>query len=702
MAPRTLPNRAGRHLRVSGTGKSTRALITLTFEPWSGVERFEAILRSMKVTIVTWRFPEETEPQVIDQLVRMLDRGIECEVIANELLHHTRIPKALDGRVVIRAAGAPPHWTRRREPPLLASAADVVYFQHVGLALHHRRWLAELEARTVVGCRGSDVRVGSIESPSVADRLRFVFGSVDRIHCVSEELAIHCASFGARPDQLFIAPTGVNLDIFARATIPARPDGLSLRIVSVGRLHWVKGFEYGVQAVQLLRERGHRVNYTIVGPDQGAAEAIRLAVRDLELQDVVTLAGQLPPRGVRDTIAGSDVFLLPSLSEGAPVAVMESMAMGVPVVVTAVGGTPEIVVDGTHGYVVPSRDPAAMAIALEKLIPSASRERMGAAAAEHARRNFDRASQIDRLIDVFEALAAPTRSRRRMPVSEGSPILSVVIPARNAGATIDDQLRALSFQRYAGSWEVVVVDDGSADDTRRRALAWQDRLPGLQVLDSPGPPSIGQARNLGVRAAVGALIVMCDADDVVAPGWLAAHARALQDTHLVCGALERSLLAPRGSGQRSDTAPALDVRNRIRITTGNCGFHREVFDRVGGFDAALRRGSDLDFGWRALAAGFEPRFVADAVVHFRPRRHLAGVARQAFADGQCWPALYLRHRDRGLEPRSPRAAIATYRDLARGPASSTWADHGPSGWIYSVAWSAGRVVGSLRHRVVFL
>ncbi len=656
----------------------------------------------MKVAIVTWRYPEDTESQVDDQLARMLDRGIECEVIADEVLHHREIPKALQGRIVVRAAGAAARGWLRREPPLLASTADVLYFQHVGVALKYRRALPQLQAAKVVGCRGSDVRVAAIESPWVAERLRFVFPLVDRIHCVSRELAVHCESFGARPDQLFIAPTGVNLEVFAREAMPARPDGLPLRIVSVGRLHWVKGFEYAVQAVQILRERGHRVSYTIVGGDQGAAEAVRLAVRDLQLQDVVTLAGHLPPRGVRDMIAASDVFLLPSLSEGAPIAVMEAMALGVPVVVTDVGGTSEIVADGTHGYVVPSRDPLAIAIAVEKLIPQSPRQRMGEAAYEHARRHLDRAAQIDLLIDIFEDLAARSTSPRRMPVSDGSPSLSVVIAARNAGATIDDQLRALSFQRFAGSWEVVVVDSGSTDDTRRRALAWQDRVPGLRVVASPDLGTVGQVRNVGVRASAGSRIVMCDADDVVAPGWLAAHARALQDNLLVSGALERSLLARQGRGRPLDTTPALDIHKRIRVLAGNCGFHREVYDTIGGFDETLRRGEDLDFGWRARAVGYEPTFVPDAVVHYRPRPRLAGVARQGFADGQCWPALYVRHRDRGLDARPPSEAIAQYRDLARGPGSHSWRDDGPSGWVYGVANSAGRVVGSLRHRVVCL
>jgi hypothetical protein len=193
---------------------------------------------------------------------------------------------------------------------------------------------------------------------------------------------------------------------------------------------------------------------------------------------------------------------------------------------------------------------------------------------------------------------------------------------------------------------------------------------------------------------------MCDADDVVAPGWLAGLAGALREHGLVGGALERSLLAPRGIGRGLDIAPAPDPRGRMRVIGGNCGFRREVFDRIGGFDEELRRGEDIDFGLRARLAGYDPHFVPEAIVHLRPRRRLIDVADQAFADGRSWPALYVRHRTLGMPSPARREVIDRYRDLARGPRSYTWADSGLSGWTYAVAWSAGRAVGSLRHRVV--
>jgi hypothetical protein len=240
---------------------------------------------------------------------------------------------------------------------------------------------------------------------------------------------------------------------------------------------------------------------------------------------------------------------------------------------------------------------------------------MGDAAAEHARRNFDHDVEVERLVGVFESLVSPEASRRALPIRAGGDLLTVVVVACNAGATIDDQLRALSFQQYEGSWEVVIVDNGSADDTRSRALAWRDRLPGLRVVDASSAIPIGQARNIGARAARGEHVVMCDADEVVAPGWLSAFAQALRAHPLVFGAFELSTLgAPGVDREVNDAPPGL---------TSNCGFQRGVFDRVGGFDGEFRRGDDPGSGWPAASAEHEPHFVAEAVVHCRPRAQLS-------------------------------------------------------------------------------
>ena len=82
-----------------------------------------------------------------------------------------------------------------------------------------------------------------------------------------------------------------------------------------------------------------------------------------------------------------------------------------------------------------------------------------------------------------------------------TPHLSVIIPARDAGATIGTQLEALAAQQWPGRWEVIVADNGSRDDTVARAEAWRDRLPGLRVIDASSVPGASHARNVAAELA---------------------------------------------------------------------------------------------------------------------------------------------------------------------------------------------------------
>jgi glycosyltransferase involved in cell wall biosynthesis len=175
----------------------------------------------------------------------------------------------------------------------------------------------------------------------------------------------------------------------------------------------VKGYDYALRAVSILRARGYPVTYTIAGQDEGAGEAVELALHDLGLEPFVRTPGELSPIGVRNLLAASDIFVLASVSEGLCKAAQEAMAMGLPVVTTDVGGMTEAVVHGQHGLVVPSRDPEALADAIAALIDDPRKRRaLGAAAAERARRIYDARDQIDRLIAVFHDVVARDRSTR--------------------------------------------------------------------------------------------------------------------------------------------------------------------------------------------------------------------------------------------------------------------------------------------------
>jgi glycosyltransferase involved in cell wall biosynthesis len=143
----------------------------------------------------------------------------------------------------------------------------------------------------------------------------------------------------------------------------------------------------------------------VIAVGQGALEnEIRELHRELGLGSSVQLLGFRSDTA--DILAASDIFVLASAHEGFPLALMESMAAGLPVVATAVGGIPEAVDDGVHGLLVAPRDPHALAAAMLRLANDPSlRRRMGEAARASAQQ-FDIRRAADRQCEVYEELAA--------------------------------------------------------------------------------------------------------------------------------------------------------------------------------------------------------------------------------------------------------------------------------------------------------
>ena len=158
-----------------------------------------------------------------------------------------------------------------------------------------------------------------------------------------------------------------------------------------------------LRAAALLRQAIPSVRFVLVGQGPLEAETRRLAGQ-LGLDQTVVFAG-FRTDAIR-LMAGFDAFALSSTYEGLPIALIEAMAVGCPAVVTRVGGTPEVVTDGVHGYLVPPRDPAALAAGLTRLLGDrALRDGLGAAAAARAQ-DFDIRKAVRRVEQVYARLLA--------------------------------------------------------------------------------------------------------------------------------------------------------------------------------------------------------------------------------------------------------------------------------------------------------
>jgi glycosyltransferase involved in cell wall biosynthesis len=341
--------------------------------------------------------------------------------------------------------------------------------------------------------------------------------------------------------------------------------------------------------------------------------------------------------------------------------------------------------------------------------------RYAAAALRHSRRpEIDADGNAARFV---AALVDATRRHRQAAASERSPTLrstggqstplaSVVVPVRNVAATIDEQLAALAAQSYGGQWEVVVADNGSTDATRSRVEAWSGRLPALAIVDASDRRGVARARNVGLRAATGDVLLICDGDDVVAPDWLELMVAALDEHPIVTGRIDVATMNPpeqyEWMGDATMTSAPVAYAYLPYAPGGNIGMWRDVFDVLNGFDEELLRAEDIDFGWRASYLGIPVHFEPRAVLHRRLGRSPRSELRSAIRGGVAEAGLYRRHRSRGMPRADGAAVLAQYRWLVRTFPDVVTGRADRYRWAHHAGKRIGRIVGSIRYRTKYL
>jgi len=185
----------------------------------------------------------------------------------------------------------------------------------------------------------------------------FVSGASQRL--IDLARAVHPSS-----DYAFI-PNGADLQRFRPASPPPEPP---VRILSVGRLIPRKGFQHLIEALpRVIAESGPGVMLQIVGTGDYEAELRRLAV-SLGVADHVEFLGAIPYDQLHHTYADAHIFAMVSLAEGMPLALLEAMACGLPVVASRVAGNEDVVEDGDCGYLVTPEDVGEIAEALSHLV----------------------------------------------------------------------------------------------------------------------------------------------------------------------------------------------------------------------------------------------------------------------------------------------------------------------------------------------
>jgi len=232
--------------------------------------------------------------------------------------------------------------------------------------------------------------------------------------------------FSMQRAAALIVPSGFLVDVFKRFGMPAEvvPNILDLarfrpahtagqagqartQVIVPRHLEPIYDNATAIRAFALLHQNRPSARLTIAGsgPEAGRLQAL---VADLGLAGAVRFTGTLDREGMAALYAAADVCVNPSLTDNSPNSVLESMAAGVPVVSTNVGGVPYIVQDGHNGLLVPPGDPQAMAQALERVLGDAALWQRLSAAGRLDVQRFAWPQVAERLLGVYRRALAPS------------------------------------------------------------------------------------------------------------------------------------------------------------------------------------------------------------------------------------------------------------------------------------------------------
>ena len=313
-------------------------------------------------------------------------------------------------------------WLRKYRKQILSSGTEVIYVQTQEAALPFLNVCPSpvvlcLHGATnpLKGSRFSWARVHFLEA--LYERLvtRRVLPHVAKVVAINQECVRMCQTIGAT-DYAFI-PIGVDQSLFypqdkaiCRKQLGIMTDGPVF--VFVGRLSKIKGIDLLLDGFVLVHQEVPKAKLLIAG-DGEEREGLKNRISSMGLKETVHLLGNVAHNRLPQILNAADIFILTSVAEGVPFAILEAMACGLPVVATNVGGIHEVVKSGVNGYLIDTRQPRDVAIALKQTLEK--REALGQGAIVTIKKNYYMESVAKKTEHLFkEVVASQTVSSARL------------------------------------------------------------------------------------------------------------------------------------------------------------------------------------------------------------------------------------------------------------------------------------------------
>ena len=361
----------------------------------------------MKVGFFLLKFPLSSETFVLNQITAFIDMGFEVEIVALQkgdtqnthaawtkynLAARTRwLQDEPTGKVAklrhrasqtLRGIHRKNTWqalnlkrygAESRNLILSAICGQVVaplhadvfiaHFGPAGVTAAKLRELGVIRGKIATIFHGIDISSREVLNHYTPEYQQ-LFRRGDLMLPISDLWAGRLQKMGCPREKIAVSRMGVDMTRFSPR--PVKAPATPLEIISVARLTEKKGLHVAIEACRQLKEQGVAFHYRILGIGPWERR-LRTLIEQYQLEDVVEMPGFKPSHEVKEMLDDADVFLLPSVTgadgdmEGIPVALMEAMAVGIPVVSTLHSGIPELVEADKSGWLVPENDARALA-----------------------------------------------------------------------------------------------------------------------------------------------------------------------------------------------------------------------------------------------------------------------------------------------------------------------------------------------------
>lgn len=539
-------------------------------------------------------------------------------------------------------------------------------------------------------CRGWTAETLRVRAYEALER-RFL-ALADRIICVSEAQAEYFATKHLLQPRISVVHNAMldSIDTSAEFDREAAKTELgfsptTLLIGAVGRLSVEKGQRYLVEAAPGLLREFRDLKIVLLGEGR-ERENLESQVKRLGLENVVVLPGF--HTNVARWMQAFDVLANCSLTEGIPNAVLEALAVGTPVVATAVGGVPELIKDRETGLLVAAGSTEALARGLAELLRDSSlASKLGQAGREWVRTRFSASVQRDSFLEAYRQILGLSSGSAGLPntstaaglaempasVSQAPrdaksehpgplPFISVVIPVRNEEAHLGTVLESLQAQDYPSDrYEILVADGDSTDGTGRvvEKIA-SGSTTRIKLLSNTRRWS-SAGRNVGVRHSSGELIVFIDGHCYIPSRTLLRDTAAtFEKTGADClcrpqplsmegnsffqDAVAHARATALGHGTDS-TIYDTKFEGPVNPCSAGAMYRRSVFDRVGYYDESFDAAEDVEFNYRVFKSGLVSYVSPRLEVRYQPRGSLGALWRQMMRYGRGRLRLIRKHHE---------------------------------------------------------